>query len=349
MNIDKFALSLLSFGETGMELIVSEEVENIDEDHVSMIGNFYSNVLGAAEQSSGLFGPLPIAYRYDLLLFLYAFNAYDPNLNDERVIRNKNITRASLLLFFPTSFDSVFSNQRKIINTIIDQWGSPFLKTDIRKTTIETLQELKEKLLTQIISYTNTLDFKTEKMANLVKIIGKNFFLIETITSLYQKNIIIKFLSNSNRLQPVLKRAILNETIDSLINYSNYKNHLVFNLTRTTVEVTCIDPSIKNTIQEIRGGYNGIFLFYDFYNQAANTDSFTELVQQILDHSSKNAKITYCFETTINSNLNIEDSKIATLLAYQRERSISLVDLNSNHSSLESTIIEFIEKIISDY
>lgn len=349
MNLEKIALSLLSFGETGMELITSQEVENIDEDHVSMIGNFYSNVLGAAEQSSGLFGPLPIAYRYDLLLFMYAFNAFDPNLRDERVIKNNNMTRASILLFFPTPFDSVFSNQRKIVSTIIEQWTTSYAKSDIRKATLERLNELKEKLLTQIITYTTSLDFKTEKMTNLLKIMGKNFFLLETISHLYQKKLTIRFISNSYRLQPVLKRAVLNETIDNLVSYSNNNNHLTFNLKGTIIEVICLEQPMKTGNQEIKGSYDGIFLFYDFYENAANNESFTALVQKIIDYAPKQAKITYCYETTITNEIDLQNSKIFSLLSSQRDRSISLIDINSKNSSLEIAVIEFIGKIISDY
>ena len=349
MNFEKINLSLLSFGETGMELITSQEVDGIDEDHVGMIGNFYSNVLGAAEQSTGLFGPLPIAYRYDMLLFLYAFNAFDPNLKDERVIKNKNITRSSLLLFFPTIFDSILSNQRKNLNTIIDQWSKPFLTSDIRKTSIEALNQLKEKIITHLLSVTNNIDFKNKDLVNLVKIIGKHFFLMETVAFLYQKPIYIKFLTNTDKLDPILKRSILYENIDTLVDYTKKSDYLSFNLRNTKIEVISFNPIWKNVTQKIRGNYDGIFLFYDLNESAANTDSFTTIVKNILSYSPKHSKITYCIKNNLKTKFKFDESEISTLLHDQRDRSISLVDLNSKSFTLETAVIDFAEKIISNY
>ena len=349
MNFEKITLSLLSFGETGMEVITSQDVEGIDLDHVGMIGNFYSNVLGAAEQSTGLFGPLPIAYRYDLLLFLYVFNAYDPNLKDERVIRNKNITRASLIIFFPTVFDSVFSNQRNVFGTIIDQWAKIFLSTDIRKTPINKLNELKEKLVTQIISVTNKIDFKNTEFQNLVKIIGKHFFLLETVAFLYQKPIFVKFITNSNKLNPIIKRSILFENIDFVEEYYKVENILNFNLRNIKVEIITLDPLTKNLITKIKGNYDGIFLFYDFIENAANSNSFNVIVKNILDYSPKNSKIMYCIESSLSNEFKFESSEIMGFLTNQLDRSISLVDLSSKNSSLEAAVIDFAEKILSNY
>ena len=349
MNLEKIAFSLLSFGETGMELIVSQEVEGIDADHVGMIGNFYSNVLGAAEQTTGLFGPLPIAYRYDLLLFVYAFNAYDPNLKDERVIRNNNITRSSLLLFFPTSFDTVFSNQRKTLNTIIDRWSKPYLELDIRKVSVDKLNQLKENLLAHIISVTTKLDFYNQELSGIVKVIGKNFFLLETVGFLFQKNISLKFLTNSDKLEPILKRSILYENIDSLINYSNSNKNLQFQLTNTKIEIININLAPNNFSHWLKGIDNGVFLFYDFNQNAANSNSFIDTAKKTLNYSPKNTKLTYCIENDSSNTFKFEDSEISSLLANQIERSISLVDLNSKKSSLAVVIIEFLEKIISNY
>lgn len=332
-----------------MELIASQEIEGIDEDHVSMIGNFYSNVLGAAEQTTGLFGPLPIAYRYDLLLFLYAFNAFDPHLNDERVIRNQNITRSSLLLFFPTSFDSVFSNQRKALNTLIDQWSNPYLELDIRKASVDNLNQLKENILNHIISVTTKLDFNTSEMSNVVKIIGKNFFLLETVGFLYHKNISIKFITNSEKLDPILKRSILYENIDTLKSYTNSNKNLFFKLASTSVEIINTSLLQKNFSHLLKGNNNGIFLFYDFLENAANSNSFIDNAKKILDYSSKKTKLTYCIESDSSTNFKIENSEISSILSNQTDRSISLVDLTSKKSTLEMAIIEFLEKIISNY
>ena len=349
MNIEKISLALLSFGETGMEVVTSQDVDGIDIDHVGMIGNFYSNVLGAAEQSKGLFGPLPVAYRYDLLLFLYAFNAYDPNLKDERVIRNNNITRASILLFFPTSFDSVFSNQRKTFNTIFDQWVEPFFTSDVRKTSLEQLNQLKEKILIQIVSVTTKIDFNNIELKNLVKIIGKHFSFLETVAFLYQKPISIKFLTNSEKLNPIIKRSILFENIDTLMTYSKQKDVLFFALRNIKIEVISFDVSSKNLTSQIKGNYDGIFLFYDFLENAANSEFFSSIVKNILDLAPKNSKITYCIETYLSTEFQFETSKIPGFLTNQLERSISLVDLRSKNSSLEGAVIDFAENLLSNF
>ena len=349
MNIEKISLALLSFGETGMEVITAQDVEGMDIDHVGMLGNFYSNVLGAAEQSKGLFGPLPIAYRYDLLLFLYAFNAYDPNLKDERVIRNNNITRASVLLFFPTSFDSVFSSQRKNISTIFDQWAELFLTFDIRKTSLEKLNQLKEKIIVQIVSVTTKTDFNDAGLKNLVKIIGKHFSLLETVAYLYQKPISIKFLTNSEKLNPIIKRSILYENIDTLVTYSKQKDLLLFALRNIKIEIILLEGTSKNFISQIKGNYHGIFLFYDFIEDAANSESFNLIVKNILDLSPKDAKIMYCIETYLAKDFQFETSEIPSFLANQLDRSISLVDLRSKNSNLEGAIIDFAEKLLSNF
>ena len=349
MSIEKIALSLLSFGETGMELISSQDVEGIDFDHVGMIGNFYSNVLGAAEHSTGLFGPLPIAYRYDLLLFLYAFNAFDPNLKDERVINNKNITRASLLLFFPTSFDTIFSSQRKAFTTMIDQWAKPFLTTDIRKASIESLNSLKESLSTHLISVTKKLDINNSKLSSIIKILGKNFFLLETVGNIFQKDISLKFLTNSEKLDPVLKRSILYENIESLVEYSRNLKNFFFTLNKTYIEIINVNLDNKSAIHKIKNQNNGIFLFYDFYQNAANTETFLEIAKRILEYSSKTSNVTYCIETMPDTKFNIEGEEMIELLSKEQNRSISLVDLSSKSSSLELAMIEFVSKIISNY
>jgi hypothetical protein len=348
MNLDKLAISLLSFGETGMELISSQEVDGIDMDHVSMIGNFYSNVLGAADQLTGLFGPLPVAYRYDLLVFLYAFNAFDPNLKDERVIRNNSITRASLLIFFPTNFDNIFSNQKKNFSNIIDQWAKLFTTNDIRKVKIDKLNNLKENLMIQVVNYTNNTNFSLNSKANLVKIIGKHIFFLETISFLYQKTTYVKFLSNSEKLELILKRSIFLENIDNILEFSNSSNILQFNLHNTTISLNKLPKDEKNIFHALKNSFNGIFLFFEIDEKAANSDFFISLTEKILNFSPKDTMITFCTQIDRNSVFQIEKSSIPFLLSNQINRSISLVDLNSKNLSLELALIDFFEKMISN-
>ena len=166
---------------------------------------------------------------------------------------------------------------------------------------------------------------------------------------MYQKPISIKFLTNSEKLNPIIKRSILFENIDTLMTYSKQKDVLFFALRNIKIEVISFDVSSKNLTSQIKGNYDGIFLFYDFLENAANSEFFSSIVKNILDLAPKNSKITYCIETYLSTEFQFETSKIPGFLTNQLERSISLVDLRSKNSSLEGAVIDFAEKLLSNF
>jgi hypothetical protein len=200
----------------------------------------------------------------------------------------------------------------------------------------------------QVVNYTNNTNFSLNSKANLVKIIGKHIFFLETISFLYQKTTYVKFLSNSEKLELILKRSIFLENIDNILEFSNSSNILQFNLHNTTISLNKLPKDEKNIFHALKNSFNGIFLFFEIDEKAANSDFFISLTEKILNFSPKDTMITFCTQIDRNSVFQIEKSSIPFLLSNQINRSISLVDLNSKNLSLELALIDFFEKMISN-
>lgn len=347
MDACKLSLSILSFGESGMEFISGQFQGSLDEDYITLIGNFYSNVLGAAEESNGLFGPLPVAYKYDILLFLYAFNAYDPNLTDERVIKRNHMTRATMLIFFPTNLDAIFSNQRKNIRNIIENWVDLNIKNDIRKLGIKEILKLKKKIESQIILEikNSSLDLTTNN--DLIKISGKNFQLLNTISTLNELDFELRFVANSKKLRQIIKKSIFLENMDIVDDYKNNDEKSCYKLNKINILEHNSSSISKLSYNFIKGRYDGILIFFTNKNNAAENDYLHEFLKLIVKDAPKRSVISICLDIEEKIGEFLDKTSIANLLAEESDRSISLVYLKDKNNSIEIALIDFIEKIIS--
>ena len=251
MNKKDLRASLLSFGDTGMEFVTGQTTEQLDEDHITMIGNFYANVLGAAEDASGLFGPLPVAYRYDMLLFVFGFTALDSTVKDQRVIASNHQTRSSLLLFFPANLDTQFGQNRTQIKSLLSQWSKKYLTTEIRSVKKSEIEKLVKELVSMMIVDNANKQLSQSEAQNLIKVAGKNFYLLEMLGRSLDKNINIKLFSDNNILSAILRRSLLQENIDIITNFNANGNKSVYNMPYLQVEETSIGES--SPIKSLKG------------------------------------------------------------------------------------------------
>lgn len=337
-------LSLLSFGDTGMEYVAGQTTDQLDEDHITMLGNFFANVLGAAEDASGLFGPLPVAYRYDLLLFVFGFSSYDSTVKDQRVIDSNHQTRSSLLLFFPAKLDTQFAQNRSQIRSILTQWSQKYLTKEIRSVKRSDLENLVNEIVSMMIVNSSKKELSESEAQNLIKVAGKNFYLLEMLGRSLEKEINIKLFSNNHILGAVLKRSLLQENIDIITSFSSKENKSVYNLPHLQIEE--INLGISSNLKSLKGKNDGI-LFLSDLPTLNELPVYEANISKILNNTAKDSVISLCLGKRNPDTLEINETKVPQILANQSDRTISLVDLRKYNYSIEIALIDFVEKIVS--
>jgi hypothetical protein len=151
-------ISCFEFTDIGIELLASENIPSFDNAELTVVANYFSIIFGQNlcnnfnEEGSGkLFGPLPVAYRNNMLSLIYGSTIRDKKLKDERIIQNDHYTPFFVMIFFPTEFDHLFSISRVSISKMIDKWCSTRYK--VEKITIDSLTELKNDLQKLVLNY----------------------------------------------------------------------------------------------------------------------------------------------------------------------------------------------------
>jgi hypothetical protein len=349
MDGNDLNISLLSFGDTGMEWVAGQTTDQLDEDHITLIGNFYANVLGAAQNSSGIFGPLPVAYRYDLLLFVFGFTSYDSTVKDQRVIDSNHQTRSSLLLFFPATLDSLLSENRILIRTNLIQWCKAYETAEIRSVKRSDLEKLVSEIVFLITSESSKKEMTHSKAHNLIKVAGRNFFLLETLGKGLKVQIIIKFISVNNSLGVVLRRSILQENIDILLNFNQKNFKTNYYMPHLHIEEIILSNSSIIENKFLKKRQDGVLLL-TFLPSKNEKLIFESNISKILNESSRDSVVSICIDKKKKEkSIYLENTTIPQMLAKQTDRTISLVDLTKHNISIETAIIDFIEKIVSKF
>lgn len=348
MVFPELYLSVLSFGETGMEFIAGQEVENFEQGQTTLIGNFYSNVLGAAEEEVGLFGPLPVAYRYDLLLFLFVFNSYDPTLTDERVKNNRYITKSTLLMFFPTRLDGQMSNLRYRIKIILEQWCQPFQTREIRTLRDREVTDLANQLKSYLVFESTKSDLSNVENTNFLKVLGRNIYLLDTIGSIHQRRLKLSlFHEDDATVDKLTKHTLLLENTDTLVKFNRENGLQVFEFPHLCIMSwnLGIDHTISSRM--IKRDVDGVLLLIQLDDDSVSIGKAKNRLNRVLKETSKKCVVSVCIAQGNGKQLDLSETMIPTILANECDRTISLVDLSEKGNSIERGLLDFLEKVVS--
>ena len=117
-----------TFTDKGMSILYDPKVPKMNSLEQRKIANYYSIILNYGESTGALYGPLPVAYYTEYLLYVYTFEIKNPKVVDERVTKRGSIVPAFLLIYFPTAFEKYTTKAREDISFNLSNWLMQFEK-----------------------------------------------------------------------------------------------------------------------------------------------------------------------------------------------------------------------------
>ena len=328
-----------TFTDLGMEVFHDPQIPNLTYHDLLNIANYYSVILNIGESSGGLYGPLPVAYRTDFLLYLYTFELKNFSVEDERAQRNGNVVPAFLLIFFPTVADILATRSRDKITKEITRWKLQFSSIeDILK---EDLAKLNLLISSIMINEQSIFEMSEIEEANVV--IGKSIELLHNVSKYKDNPINLLVVGSDKIICSMTKRAIF-EKNSSLIKYFKEENGLIettleninIKIVRTKNETESIQKYLNNSL-------NGVLYFGNFSSPDYSLNATKEL-SKLLKNTSQECAITFAISQRTTPT-DVKNTKIPEVLKEFFGRSISLIDLALPKMTISLSLIEFLEKI----
>ncbi len=342
MNPTKFIVhtALSAFSDTGMTIMHDPMIPNIKSHDLLNLANYYSVILNFGESGGALYGPLPVAYHTEYLLYVYTFEIKNLKVIDERIIKNDGIVPAFLLIFFPTAADSFTSKARDCISLEIHTWLEQFSEVqEITKNHIGTLNGQIEAAI-----YREQSQFSLSEIEEANVVLGKSLELLCNVVKYQEKPVKLLISGTDQILLPIARKAIL-ENNSSLITYyknENDKTDFKTNNIEGTILLTSADnPTVHKYLSN---NLDGIIHFANF-STPHSIEAHTDELQRIIKQTSKNCTISFVISQTKNP-LKINETRIPNVLRDGVGRSISLIDLGEPKYTISTCIIEFLNKII---
>ena len=334
-------IALLSFGMKGMELICSDVDTDLglDEEYITLIANYYSNVLQQQrEESKGIYGALPVFYRekYDLLILMYGFPSYDPDMKDERVIKHNYIVKAQLLIFFSAKLDGYISQKKFTLKELLDIWVISKEKTPIKDTKPPELFKLKKMIIEKLNENIEKDKLSREKEYINNLIISTNFEWLIKYSSIVNKQVRVSFFIEIDRYLSQLVSCIFQKNTYNLLVYKKLNNTKHFNFGNLTIEIVDIH-SQDGSLFGFKGNFDAGMLISEVNEDENSKIHFITLSEELLDKTDQKL-ISLCM---INK---LKDNQIIRFLNKEKyaNRSIHLPILDDN-TTLADSISSFLE------
>ncbi|NHJ05076.1 MAG: hypothetical protein EAX90_09645 [Candidatus Heimdallarchaeota archaeon] len=337
---NKVYTSISTFSKKGMEIYHDPKIPKITYQDLSNLANYYSIVLNYGESSGALYGPLPIAYHTEFLLYVYTFKIQDPSVKDERIIKNNGIIPASLLIFFPTITENYSARARDKISTEISNWVVQFSKIqDVSKKHIDNIS-----LQIETAIYKEQTQYELSEIEEANVVIGKSIELLHNVTKYQQKPVKILISGTDEILISIAQKAIF-ENNSSLVSYYKYDDGKIdYKLNNIEGSVLLTTAESPNIHKYLSSNLDGVIHFANF-SSPQSTAAHTDELEKIIKQTNQNCIVSFVIAQT-NTPIKINDTKIPEVLKEGIGRSISLIDLGQQKNTISTSIIEFLDKLI---
>lgn len=332
--------ALSAFSDTGMAIFHDPMIPNIKAHDLLNIANYYSVILNFGETGGALYGPLPVAYHTEYLLYVYTFEMKNQKVIDERVLKNGGIVPAFLLIFFPTAAESFTTKARDNISEEISNWLVQFEEVhEINKDNINTLSG---QIDAAIFKEQSQFTLSEIEEANVV--LGRSVELLYNVVKYQDKPIKLLISGTDEILLPIARKAIFEKNSSIIKYYKNEDNktEFKFNKVEGTILLTSVE---KPTVHKhLSNSLDGVIHFANF-STPQSIEAHTDELQKIIKQTSKNCTISFVISHT-KQPLRINETRIPTVLQDGVGRSISLIDLGQPKYTISTSIIEFLDKVI---
>lgn len=331
--------ALSSFTEKGMEIIYNPKVPRLDDNDLRKIANYYSIILNYGENKA-LYGPLPVAYHTEYLLYVYTFSIKNEKIQDERIIKNDNLVPTFLLIFFPTSHESYTSKARDNISLNITNWLTQF--TELQNITEKKINNLNSQIETAVYNEKNQYALSEIEEANVV--IGKSMELLYNVVKYQDKPVKILISGTDDLLLSIARKAIIENNSLGLRYYKFDNDKIEFKFDNADGLILVTTPESPQTHKFLSNNLDGVLHFGNFSTPKTTEDHTNEL-QKIIRQTSQTCIITFVISQN-KSPIKINDTAIPDVLKECKGRSISLIDLAQEKNTISTSIIEFLDNVI---
>ncbi|MFX1253811.1 MAG: hypothetical protein ACFFCZ_19530 [Promethearchaeota archaeon] len=353
-NKFKLFLSFYEFTDKGIELTLSEDIPFLKKPELELIGTYYSMIFQTSQPDQALlFGPLPVAYHYDQLVFVYANEIKDENMKDSRVVNRGYMTPLFILIFFPTQYDQICSRSRIVIQKTLSEW---FLRTeDIKEITLESLKNLKS-LLTEAILKEEKQFTTSQVSASIKTVLGKNIDFLNTIGRSLGRPLRIGIFGSTNDELLLLQSAI--SQIFPLLrgmNTSSDEKFVVYRFSDLYIEGGTLETKelvdFKKTValmhtsswKNVPKHFDGILLTIPI---PSDGEVITKNIQTVLRNTPNFCPISLFIRYNSDYSDGISTTPIPKAISEADKRTISLFEVRDDQNTIQTALIDLVTKLV---
>jgi len=350
-------LTCFEFTDRGMEVLTTQNIPFLEEYELSAIGNYYALVVGAsADTGHGLlFGPLPVAYHHDQLVFIYGNQIKDERIKDDRVKKAGHMTPCFILIFFPVYHDGLLSSLRLSIKGIMDKWFINRLKAE--DIDLGSLDDLKARLLDMLAKeFKKSEEMKIPESTKMI--LGKNIDFLDTVGNSLERPLRIGLFGSTPNVLTALQGAV-KDNFSSLIGMNSSKdgNLVIYRFPDLYIESGFINPANQLDLKKTASladfpNWKGFSKKFDGFLLAIQypdspDDIITKNIQTALKETGNRCPVSLLIRYGPSFDGDISSTPIPMAIAEATGRTISLVELKTDTEGIETAIIDLVENIVT--
>ncbi len=353
-NKFKLFLSCYEFTDKGIELTLSEDIPFLKKPELELIGTYYSMIFQSSQPDQALlFGPLPVAYHYDQLVFVYTNEIRDENMKDPRIVSKGYLTPLFILIFFPAQYDQICSRSRTAIQKTLGEW---FLtKENIKEITLESLKGLKTLLSEAILQ--EQKQFAISQVSDSLKtVLGKNLDFLNTIGRSLGRPLRIGIFGSTNDELLLLQSAI-NQIFPLLrgMNTSSDEKFIVYRFSDLYVEGGTLEAKeivdFKKTValtnttswKNVPKHFDGILLTIPI---PSDPEVITKNIQTVLRNTPNYCPISLFIRYNSDYSSSISTTPIPKAISEADKRTISLIEVRNDQNTIQTALIDLVTKLV---
>ena len=304
------------------------------------IANYYSVILNFGESGGALYGPLPVAYHTEYLLYVYTFEIKNLKVTDKRILKRDGVVPAFLLIFFPTAAESFTSKARDNISLEISNWQEQF--GEVNEINKEQINTLSGQIEAAIFKEQSQFTLSEIEEANVV--LGKSVELLCNVVKYQDKPVKLLISGTDEILLAITRKAIIENNSSLITYYKNEDNKTIFKTNNIEGKILLTSVDNPTVHKHLSNDLDGIIHFANF-STPLSIETHTDELHRIIKQTSKNCTISFVISHT-DQPLRISETRIPVVLQDGVGRSISLIDLGQPKYTISTCIIEFLDKVI---